>query len=149
MLTLSFEIVSPDVMNVAGKEFNVAGVKTQPLYYVTKSVDADGNVDVEKTEGWKGRLDELCNAFALPAITDPENPAIDGFKGKVLWALIGSEPRERRKSPTAEQLAKGEKQGDILCNPMTGQPLVNYFPKIQQLFGIPSEDVIRQAIAGK
>ena len=145
MITLTTEIVSPDTMNVAGEDYNVAGVKVRPMYIVTKSVDADGNVDVEKTSNIKTRLDELTKAFGLPAITDPENPDIEGFKGKIVWALVGSETVERRKAPTAEQLAKGEKVGEVLTNPMTGQPLVNYFPKIQQIFGQPSEDVIRQA----
>lgn len=147
MITLSFEVVAPDAMNVAGDDYNVAGVKTRPMYYVTKSVDANGDVDVEKTESIKERLDNLTVAFGLPAITDPENPDTEQFKNKVLWALIGSEVSERRKAPTAEQLARGEKVGDVIKNPITGLPLVNYFPKVQQLFGlVPAEQL---AAAGK
>lgn len=135
MITLRFEIVSPETVNIAGEEFIVAGAETSPAYYVTKSVNESGEVDIEKTETIKKRLDDLCVKFGLPLITDPENPAL-GFKGKCVWALVQSDVVEKRKSPTAEQLAAGQRQGDVICNPITGKPLVNYYPKIAEIFGL-------------
>ena len=135
MITLKFEVVSPENVNIAGEEYTVAGVQTLPMYLVTKSIDADGNVDMEKTANIKKRLDAICKAFELPEITDPENPTL-GFKGKVVWALVRSESQERRKAPSAEQLAKGIRVGDVLCNPVTGQPLVNYSPKVDEIYGL-------------
>lgn len=144
MITLNYEVVSPESVKIAGEDYNVAGVKTRPTYNVTKSVDEDGNVDVEKTDKIKQMLDDMCTKMGVPLITDPENPDINAFKGKYVWALVGNESVERRKAPTAEQLARGERQGDIIKNPVTGEPLVNNYPKIQQFFGVPTDDVIRQ-----
>ena len=58
MITLECEIKSPETVTVAGEEYNVAGQKVGKLYYVTTSIDADGNVDIQKTESCKKRVDE-------------------------------------------------------------------------------------------
>ncbi len=142
MITMNYEVISPESVKIAGEDYNVAGVKTRPSYNVTKSIDEDGNVDVEKTAKIKDMLDDLCNKLGVPVITDPENPDINAFKGRYVWALVGNEAVERRKAPTAEQLARGERQGEIIKNPVTGEPLVNNYPKIQQFFGQPTPDVL-------
>ena len=138
MITLGFEIVSPENINVAGSEYIVAGQNVSPLYIVTKSIDADGNVDVSKSETIKKMVDDLCAKFKVAEITDPENPDVTVFVGKTVWALLNGEKRERRKAPTSEQLAAGQKQGDVIKNPITGEPLVSYYPKIDQIFGVPN-----------
>lgn len=137
MITLEFEVVSPELVTVAGQEYGVGGVKIKH-YAVTKSVDEAGVEDASKSETIKKRLDELTMKFGLPAITDVENPEL-GFKGKVVWALLKSEIAEKRKAPTAEQLAKGIKQGEIITNPIDGKPLINYWPRIDEIFGLAPE----------
>lgn len=135
MITLKFEVVSPESATVAGKEYNIAGVETQPYYAVTKSLNPDGTEDLEKSAVLKERTLDLYSKFGLPAPENLENPTL-GFKGKTVWVLMQSETRERRKAPTADQLAKGVRQGDVICNPITGQPLVNYYPKVSEIFGV-------------
>jgi hypothetical protein len=138
MITLKFEVVSPEEMEVAGEVYNIAGT---PLRYfqVTKSM-ADGQVDVDKTAECKKRLEKLYAAFDLPTDNiNPENPTL-GFKGKVVYAMLENSVTEKRKSPTKEQLAKGVKQGDILLNPKTNQPLTSNYPKISEIFGTASVD---------
>jgi len=88
MITLEFEINSPDAVSVGGEDYNVAGQKTSPLYYVTKSIDTEGNEDALKTENLKKRLSELATKFGLPEFTDLENPDVSGFKSKKVWALL-------------------------------------------------------------
>lgn len=147
MITLSCEIISPETVSIAGEDYNVAGTKIQPSYFTTKTMK-NGEVDVEKTEYNKVRLDELTTQFKMPAITDPENPAL-GFKGKVVWAIVKSEAKAKTKTPTQEQLEAGEKVGDVIIDPMTGEPVISYFPKIDKIYGTPSDDVIAKATAGK
>lgn len=149
MITMEFEILSPEVVEIGGEQYTVAGVQTRPYYQVTQSIDGDGNLDAEKTETIKENLDKVCEAFGIPPIDNPENPVIEGFVGKVVWALLNSEKFEKRRSPTAAQLAKGEKVGDILKNPITGEPLVSYSPKIERFFGVPAADVVSAATAAR
>jgi hypothetical protein len=136
MITLEFEVVSPDAVNVAGEDYNVAGQKTRPMYFVTQSIDAEGNLDISKTENIKKRLDDLCEKFGVPPITNPENPDVAVFKGKEVWALLASDIQQKCKSPTADQLSRGLKQGDVIKDPITGKPVVSYWPKIDSFYGL-------------
>lgn len=136
MITLKFEVHAPQTANIAGTEYVVAGVEI-PFYTVTKSINADGVVDEEKQENVKKRLNALYAQFGLPEPTDLENPTL-GFKGKKVWALLSSDKQEKRKAPTAEQAARGE-EGEVITNPITGQPLINYWPRINEIFGLAPE----------
>lgn len=139
MITLGFEIVSPETITVDGSEYTIAGTELK-AYYVTQSVDEQGNIDVEKTQNIAARLKKLYEAFGLDFSTfNPENPTL-GFKGKSVHALLYGDVQEQRKAPTAEQIAKGQKQGDVLKNPITGKALVSYYPKIDDIFGLASAD---------
>ena len=133
MITLKFEVVLPEDMEVAGEVYNIAGT---PLRYfqVTQSM-TNGVVDVDKTAACKKRLEKLYAAFDLPTDNiNPENPAL-GFKGKCVYALLENQVSEKCKSPTKDQLAKGIKQGDVLVNPKTNKPLTSNYPKISEIFG--------------
>jgi hypothetical protein len=143
MITLKFELVSPEEVEVAGELVNVAGVQPSPLYIVTQAMDESGNIDVEKSANGAKRLKAMYTAFGLPNDNvNPENPAL-GFKGKVVYALLYPDTSERRKSPTAAQLAAGQKQGDIMINPVTKQPLVNHYIKIGEIFGLAPTDAAK------
>lgn len=142
MITLEFEIDSPETVNIAGEDVTVAGVKIKH-YAVTKSVNEDGEVDVEKTKACEERVFVSAHAdrpslYELfgenGAEVDKENPELK-FKGKRVHATLGCDVRERRKTPTPEQ-AKKRQQGDVLLNPVTGKPQVSYYPKINQIFGL-------------
>ena len=135
MLTLKFEVDSPEEVNIAGEMFNVAGARISG-YYVTQVLNEDGTLDEEKTANAQKRVRDLYDKFGLPSDNiNFENPEL-GFKGKLQWALLYADAQEQRKSPTKEQLAKGIKQGDVLKNPVTGEPLIAYYPKIDQFFGL-------------
>jgi hypothetical protein len=140
MVTLKFELVSPEEVEVAGEMVNIAGVQPQPMYIVTQAMDEDGTVDVEKSANGAKRLTAMYKAFGLPeSPINPENPTL-GFKGKQVYALLYPDTTERRKSPTAAQLAAGQKQGDIMINPVTKQPLVQHYIKIGEIFGLAPVD---------
>lgn len=135
MITVKFEVVAPDCVNVDGEEYTVAGVE-MTQYWVTQSIDENGNLDAEKTKAIADRLAKTYKAFGLDFSTfNPENPDVEVFKGKKVYALLEAEVREQRKQPTPEQ-AKNKQLGDVLKNPVTGKALVNYFPKIVEIFGV-------------
>jgi hypothetical protein len=134
MITLGFEIVAPDEVEVGGEHINVAGVQTTG-YYTTQVIDGDGQLDLEKTSNCRQRLADLYKAFGLDFEDfNPENPVL-GFKGKVVHVLMYGKEQERRKSPTAEQL-KNKQQGDIIKNPLTGKAVITYQPTIGQIYGL-------------
>lgn len=142
MLTLNFEILTPETVNIAGEDFNVAGTKTQPVFRVTKSIDSDGNVDAEKTTTVQTYLKDMYKKFGLAEPTDFDNIDVTPLKGIIVWAVVANKAVPKRKAPTAEQLAKGEKEGDVLVNPVTGEPNIMNFPEIKEFYGLPKPDVI-------
>ncbi len=134
MITLKFEVAAPETMEVKGETYNIAGV---PISYWAVTQVRDGEeVNTEKSEGCLKRLTALYNAFGLDSSDiNVENPAL-GFKGKTVYALITNDQKEKRKSPTAEQLKKGMRFGDVMVNPITKQPLITNYPKISDIFGL-------------
>jgi hypothetical protein len=137
MITLKFEVVQPETMEVNGEAVDIAGVSyglTQ--YYVTKSIDENGDVDMDKTANIKQRLERLYAAFGLDFSSfNSDNPTL-GFKNKTVYAWIENSCVEQRKSPTAAQAAAGQRQGDVLINPVTKKPLLNNQPVIREIFGL-------------
>lgn len=139
MITLEFEVAAPQEVDIAGEMYTVAGVKTKQ-YYVTQSIDESGAIDMEKTANIQKRLEELYGHFGLPFDGfNPENPDVSGFVGKMVWADVYGDAVEQRKSPTAEELKKGQKQGAVQKNPITGKPLIQYWPKINEIFGLATD----------
>jgi len=140
MITLEFEVASPEEVEVAGEQYTVAGVGKIFRYFPTiVFTDGEGNKDAEKTEAAQTRVKDLYQKFGLDN-TDInfENPVL-AFKGKLVYALMQDDAREQRKAPTAEQIAKRQ-LGDILKNPITGKPLVRHYPDLVEIFGLAQAD---------
>ena len=138
MIHLTVEVDRPEEVEIAGEVYMIAGQKCE-LYYVTKTLEGPDAED--KSVNNAKRVKDLYDLFELPSDNiNLENPEL-GFKGKLVFAMMDSETKERRGSPTKEQLAKGMKQGDILKNPITGKPLIYYVPKVVEIFGLATADV--------
>jgi len=135
MITAKFEVSAPDSVMIDGEEYTIAGVELTQ-YWVTQSIDEHGNLDAEKTKSCADRIEKTYKAFGLDFSTfNPENPDVDAFKGKRVYVMLDSKIVEQRKQPTPEQV-KNKQLGDILKNPVTGKPLVNYFPEIKDIYGV-------------
>ena len=137
MITLQFEINSPQEVEIAGEQVNVASAKTLPKWLVLQ-VAEDGVVDAAKTADAVERAKEFYRLCGME-LTDPENPTL-GFKGKLFHAQIYNKADEKRKTPTAEQKKAG-KQGDILKNPITGKDEIRNQPAIAKIYGPAEGDV--------
>ena len=137
MITLYHEVVAPETKTVDGEDVEVAGVSVGlKTYHTVISKLEDGSVDVVKTQKNNDRLKKLFEEqYGVSfAYFNPENPNLEGFLGKEVYALIDDEATEKRKAPTKEQLAKGIRQGDVLLHPATKKPLIDHYPKIKEVF---------------
>lgn len=138
MITLVMEVVSPQSKNIAGVDTNIAGCKTTNYYTVT-SFNEDGSVNDENTKNCRERITKLYTDFGLEAPTDFNAPLdVKGFEKKVVLTQMRSKITEQRKTPTAEQAAK-KQQGDVMKHPVTGKPLIQYWPEIVEIFGLAPE----------
>ena len=132
MITLEFEVVSPEVQSIGGEDVVVAGTKFKH-YVLTKNLNPDGSVDEAKSARTLERLNEFTSKCGVRSIEDLDNPTLD-FLGKEIWALVQADAQPKRKTPTQEQVTRGQ-EGDIIKDPMTGLPVVDYYPKINRVFG--------------
>jgi hypothetical protein len=149
MITLELEVVEPATYPIGDQEVNIAGVKAK-MYFITKMFDENGNVDESKTANCRSRVfvsanpekPSLYDQLGLDgAAADPENPNVSEMLGKVVYTQMSSEPTEQRKTPTADEIAKAKKAGTrpvgaVMKHPKTGKPLVKYWPKIDEIFGL-------------
>lgn len=152
MIHFTSEIVSPEVVSINGEDVNIAGT-TVEHYYTTTTIGDD-----EKTAANRKRILDDKNPDELglyprlgldPASFNPENPDVSVFKGLVFLSAMGSKAEPQRKSPTAEQLAKGQKQGDIMKNPVTGKDMVFHKPYVKEIFGLAPSGVGSKATSNK
>jgi len=140
MITLGYEIVAPESINVAGVDYSVAGLKITPGYYTTATLDDAEKTTTNEQRVFKSASPERPSLYEVFEIdttgVDKNNPDVTVFKGKLVHALLTSEVKEKTKSPTAEQLKKGQKVGDVIKNPKTGKPEITFYPKIVKLYGL-------------
>src|SRR6478609_5102623 len=142
MITLKFEVQSPDEVEIADQKVTVAGLNI--THYLTTMVLEGGEINMDKTQNCANRLvgangkKGVYQLFGLdPAGFNPENPVL-GFKGKLVHARLQCEETASRKDPTREQLAEG-KQGDIIINPVTKEPVVFYQVKLAEIYGLAED----------
>ena len=134
MITLDVEVVSPEIVEIDGKQVTVSGVSLK--HYLTTQVMDGENINAEKTAACAARIEELFGKLGLDfSAFNVENPDTTVFENLKFWALLKADKSEKRKQPTAEQKAKKE-LGDIIKDPITGEDLVQYYPKIDEIFGL-------------
>lgn len=141
MITLECEITQPQEVEIDGQQVTIAGVKTKNFYPTT--VLEDGVVNEEKTNKSRKRLvDQLWDKLEMDAATiNWDNVDVKPLLGKLILTQMEAEVEEKRKSPTAAELAKDKNaQGQVMRNPKTGKALVNYWPKIREIFGLAVQD---------
>lgn len=155
MITLELEIVSPRSKDVGGEEIELAGVKCKH-YLTIKVLPPDNASDKELAYAEEASKDALgrCKEFYAMAFPDdpdratslnPENPDLTGLVGLCFYTQMQPDVEEQRKNPTPEQIAAGQKigkrpEGDIMKHPVSGKALIQYWPKIREVFGLAPKD---------
>lgn len=142
MITMSTELVSPTVYEIAGEEVDITGVKAT-AYYTYKVFDGE-EVDAEKTKSAQERTEKLlvdCGIAKEDINWDNLGPVIAPLKGKVILTCMNSRIDEQRKTPTSVQLEEARKtgkraEGDVMKHPVTGKKLIKYWPNVVEVYGL-------------
>jgi hypothetical protein len=162
MITLNFEIVVPEEVEIDGELVNVTGVKVRPFYIIThvySKTERDGNgnpiIDKELTVTKQKSAAEVLNSLGFESPYDWDNlgAMVAGLKGKIILAAVESEMVPKTKTPTSIQIQEGiargfrkeQIHGDTMINPITKRPLVDYWPKIVSIFGISPDQSLAAA----
>lgn len=141
MVTLECEVVQPEEVEIAGENVTIAGVNTKS-YYTTQVTDNE-----ERTVSSRKRLVDLLNNLGIDTSNlnwDNLGPQLQPLVGKCILTMMSAQVQERRKTPTAAQIAEAKKNGvtdfrnigEVMKNPVTGKPLINYWPQISEIFGL-------------
>jgi len=142
MITVEFEVVAPEVKEIAGEEVSLSGVKVKQYY--TTTVFDNQEVDSAKTKNARERINAFYHLIDPEAVVDFENPDTQVLVGKAFYAQMYPEIVAQRKEPTMAQIesakSKGIKaEGDVMLHPVTRKELIAYWPKLKELFGVCSE----------
>lgn len=135
----SWQVINAPLVNVNGDFIDINGVELEQ-YLTTKWSDGKGGfLAVTDTKVKKG-LGRVYENFEILKIELPEldtdNPSLV-CKGFVADAVIGSQAQDLRDAPTPEQIAKGQKVGDVRKDE-NGKPIQIFRPNISYFTG-PSE----------
>lgn len=146
MITLACEVVQPDEVEIGGVMFNIAGTPTKN-YYTTQTEDE------EKTANARKRVTDLLTLLGIDTSNlnwDNLGPQLEPLKGKLILTMMSCTIQERRKNPTAAQIEAAKKQGltdfrnigDVMKHPVSGKALINYWPKIDEIFGLAPDQTV-------
>lgn len=149
MLTINWEVKTPAEKEVDGEMILLSGVKMDS-YYSVKSFDANGKEDLVKTEKAKENVKELFRLLELnPDEINWDNIDTKPLLGKLCMVLITPDESPMRRNPTASQIEAAKKlgkraEGDLMLNPKTKKPIIQYWPKVREVFGLaPVQDGVQ------
>jgi hypothetical protein len=156
MITLELEVLTPETYEVDGQLISIAGVKAKHMAVVK-------NTDSEMSEEELAESNAKCNARVFegtpdkPALfelfgidgktVDKNNPDVKQLEGKIVLTAMSARKEEKRKTPTSAQIAaakeKGVKpEGDVMKHPITGKKLCNWWPQIDDIYGLAPDQTI-------
>lgn len=144
-ITVDCELVSPQTYEVGDETIILAAIKTTN-YFATQVLNDDKTVNEETTAKCQENVKELWRKLELnPDEINWDNIDVSVLRGKLILTMMSPDIEPRRKNPTSAQLAEAKKtgrraEGDILKNPVTGKALIQYWPKIREIFGIAPSD---------
>lgn len=145
MITATWEVVTPEEYEVAGEQVNIAGVKVT-TWYVSQTLDQDGEEDKEKT---KKNKEQIAKLFTMVGVEEKDinwdNIDTKPLLGKCFLVQMSGKPEPQRKNPTLAQIDAAKKagnkraEGDIQKHPVTGKDLMQYWPRINEVFALAPE----------
>lgn len=152
--TVKWEVISPEVVDVAGELVNIAGVETTSWYTtLVPGNDEKSKAAVERlttSDPEKPGLLYLLFKDTNPEFVEqfnPENPSAEMMKamvGKCVLSAMSPKVETMKATPTAEQMeaAKAKNvrpEGSVMKHPVTGKPLIAYRPQINEIFALAPE----------
>lgn len=138
MIEREWEVVDPSEVVYNGKKLILAGT-TMKKYTTCIVMNEDGTVNDVKSAKCKSMLREEYSMLGFDTNVDPANPlAKNQAKGMLVDAICASEEYTQCEDLTAEQKAKGDRQGSPILDRNTGKPLRGYRPQIREILGVSS-----------
>ena len=140
MVTLKTEIVAPTDYEIGEEKVNLLSIPCE-YYLVTTVLDEKGNVDEAKTAVKRTAFKKFFSDIELnPDTVNWDNIDVSQLKGIILLTAMRGEEKEKRKTPTAAQIAAAKAknqrpEGDIMRNPKTNKPMTIWRPVITDIFG--------------
>ena len=129
MITRTWEVVSPEIININGEDKVLAGTKVQQ-YLPTMSMDENGERNDAKSDKALARLRDENKVLGLTyEQIDDENPALE-CEGVIAEANLGPDEYSMKEPPTPEELALGQKFGKDRIGE-DGKPVKGYRIKLE------------------
>jgi len=142
MITLTLETVgllkndntTTSEVDIGGELFMITGIKIIKYY---PTIVLDGNdIDEDKTREAQKRVKDLFEKFGMDnSNINFENPVLE-FKGKQIMVYLQDEAKPKRRSPTKAQLDVGVREGEIVVNPITREPVIDHWPSLNRIYGL-------------
>ena len=128
-----WQVIQASEVKVNNDTIDLLGVELEQ-YLTTKWSDGKGGflpVTDPKVKKGMNRVYENFEILKLDTGegVDTDNPPLI-CKGIVADVVIGSQAQDLRNPPTPEQLAKGQKVGDVKLDDATGKPIQIFRPNI-------------------
>lgn len=158
MLKISWETVSlngSQEVQIGSETFNIAGVETD-TYHVTTNLKADKTIDNDATAKSQKRFKKMMEDLEFTEDLNWDNlkPQLEPYlMSKLVFCYMTPDEVERTADPTADELNAGlaqglklkEIKGRVLKNPKTGRILIDYYPKVREVFGLAPQDGMQMA----
>lgn len=146
MVEITWELVEPASVLIGEHEVNIAGVESRAYYTISKT-DADTGKKVSASG--KEKLEFFFSQVGVTDV-DWENPPVQHLLGKCFLTCVECRPDPRRKTPTATQVETSKRlnkkpEGDMMTNPVTGLPMLNYWPEVKEVFGLSPDGHVAMA----
>lgn len=141
MTVLEWEIVNAEPRMIGESLVDFDGVKFRSWHVTAVK---SGEDQEKRSQDVFNTFDEiLCKAgHDTTEGWDDENPP-QILKGKVFYAALAGKEQPMCKSPTPEQVAKGQKYGDVMKDPITGKDVVTWNINLSTLFALFEGEVKR------
>lgn len=126
----TWQVIEHAECKVDGQDVDLSGVELEQ-YLTTKWADGHGGFLPEtdsKVKKGIGRVYEDFERLGIQGDIDTDNPQLEA-KGKVVDAVIASEEQPLHDAPTPEQIAKGQKRGDVKLDE-NNKPVMIFRPRI-------------------
>lgn len=132
----TWQVIDQAECKVDGQDVDLSGTELEQ-YLTTKWSDGKGGFLVEtdsKVKKGLGRVYEDFEKLGIKGDIDTDQPQMEA-KGKVVDAVIGSQEQPMRDAPTPEQIAKGQKVGDIKLDD-DGKQVMMFRPNIKYILAL-------------
>ncbi len=135
MMKRKWQILQPDKVPIDGAEVDIAGTELMQ-YRLTKFWD-------KEKQAWDERMTRKVMSYVFDEYEtvgesrddiNPEQPELV-MKGKVCNIAIENSPFDLAEKPTAEQIAAGQKRGDIKKGD-DGKPIKGYNRQIARIYSV-------------